>query len=202
MTDKKKRPGFFTSIWRTFRLLQLLLRGALAVAGGWLAYSKFVIPHKLTLPHALGGERRTFTANGLELSYYVSGDGKPLVLLHSINAAASTYEMKPIYDQFAASRRVYALDLPGFGFSARPDIAYSPAVYRDAILGFVREQMASGQGPVDAVALSLSCEFAALAAHAEPELFRSLTFISPSGFYSRPAAGGAQSRGQSDRAYS
>jgi pimeloyl-ACP methyl ester carboxylesterase len=115
----------------------------------------------------------------LELSYYVIGTGQPLVLLHSVNAAASAYEMKPLYEHFAETRQVFALDLPGFGFSARHNLVYTPEVFRDALLAFLKEAVGK---PADVVALSLSSEFAALAAHQSPEWFKSLSFISPTGF--------------------
>lgn len=179
MSESSKRPGIFLRIWRLIQGFRLVLRSILALGGGWVIYSKLFVPHNLNLPPALGGERKTTAANGLELSYYTTGSGQPLVLLHSVNAAASAYEMKPLYEYLAGERQVFALDLPGFGFSARHDLVYSPAVYRDAILAFLRETVGK---PADVVALSLSSEFAALAAETAPELFKSLTFISPTGF--------------------
>ena len=190
MTEVKKRRGFFVTLWRLLKMIGFLARLLVMVAGSWIVLSRLLMPRRLPLPHALGGERRTFGFNGLELSYYVSGEGKPLVLLHSINAAASAYETKPLYDYFAASRRVYALDLPGFGFSSRPDIVYSPRLYTDAVLAFVR-LVAQTDGPADVVALSLSSEFAARAAEESPELFRSLTLISPTGFGRRVRSRGS-----------
>lgn len=190
MTEEKKRRGFFVTLWRLLKAVNLLVRLLVVLAGSWIVMSRLLMPRRLPLTHALGGERRTFGFNGLELSYYVSGVGKPLVLLHSINAAASAYEMKPLYDYFAASRRVYALDLPGFGFSSRLDIDYSPRLYTNAVLAFLR-LIAQTDGPADVVALSLSSEFAARAASEVPELFRSLTLISPTGFGRRLRAQGS-----------
>jgi pimeloyl-ACP methyl ester carboxylesterase len=70
----------------------------------------------------VAGERIEFVSPGAgRLSYYVSGHGPPLLLVHSINAAGSAYEVKPLYEHYARSRTVYALDLPGFGFSDRSD---------------------------------------------------------------------------------
>jgi pimeloyl-ACP methyl ester carboxylesterase len=102
-----------------------------------------------------------------------------MLFLHGIDLAASSYEMKPLFERYARERSVYALDLPGFGFSERSEQLYTPAVYRDAINQFVALEL-RGE-PVDAVALSLSCEFLALAARQRPELFRTLTLISPTG---------------------
>jgi pimeloyl-ACP methyl ester carboxylesterase len=179
---QSERKGFFRKLWGMALFLRALVRGVIALLGGWIVYSRFFVSHRLELTHALGGERRTFPASGLPLSYYVSGSGKPLVLVHSINAAASAYEMKPLYEHFAASRRVFALDLPGFGFSPRHDLVYSPGLYTDAITTFLRDEVTPDHGPADVVALSLGAEFAARAASEAPELFSSLTLISPTGF--------------------
>ncbi len=67
------------------------------------------------------------------LSYYVAGNGPPLLLVHSINAAASAYEVRPIFERMVATNRVYAVDLPGFGFSDRSKREYTPRLYTDAI---------------------------------------------------------------------
>ena len=117
-----------------------------------------------------------------EVAFYCdrSGTGMPVVLVHSINAAASAMEMKPLFERFRGVRPVYAIELPGFGFSPRTDRSYSPELYAHAIAHFVEEVI--GQGPVDLIALSLSCEFAALAVLAAPAVFASLTMISPTGF--------------------
>jgi pimeloyl-ACP methyl ester carboxylesterase len=103
-----------------------------------------------------------------------------LVLLHGIHAAASSYEMKPLFDYFRSERPVYALDLPGFGFSERAARAYTPATFVHAIEHLLRN--VSIREPVDVVALSLSSEYVAKVAVEMPELVRSLVLISPTGF--------------------
>lgn len=159
-----------------------VIAAALALPAGWIAYSTFGIDHHLPLPDAIEAERRIFHAPGTGLlSYYVdrSATGRPLVLIHSINAAGSAYEMRPLFEQYRAVRPVYALDLPGFGFSERSDRAYSPLLYTQAILDFLTTEI---DQPADVVVLSLTSEFAAHAALARPDRFHSLTMISPTGF--------------------
>lgn len=138
------------------------------------------------LPSALAAERSEFTSpRAGRLSYYADrgGSGRPLVLLHSINAAPSAYEVKPLFEHYQGQRPVFALDLPGFGFSERGDRAYSPGLYTDAILDFLAH---IGGEAADVVALSLSCEFVARAALAQPHpegtRFHSLVMVSPTGF--------------------
>lgn len=164
-----------------------LVQGMGLAAGAWIAYSNLAVNHDLPLPSAIDAERVRFRdiPAGF-LSYYAdtNGSGRPLALIHSVNAAASAYEMSPIFDRYRGSRPVYALDLPGFGFSERADRVYSPDLYARAIVAFL-ERIASAENPADVVALSLGSEFVARAALLRPELFKSLTLISPSGMYRR-----------------
>ncbi len=162
-----------------------------AVVGGWILYSKLAIDHHVPLERAIEAERKIFQSEKAgKLSYYVNrqGSGRPLVLIHSINAAASAYEMQPLFNAYRSQRPVYALDLPGFGFSERSDRKYSPQLYENAILDFLMGEVGEA---ADVVALSLGSEFAARAALAQPEYFHSLVLISPSGM----GKGGEQERG-------
>ena len=49
--------------------------------------------------------------------------GPPLLLVHSVNAAASAAEVRPLHEHYRATRTVLSLDLPGYGFSDRSDRA-------------------------------------------------------------------------------
>ena len=108
---------------------------------------------------------------------------KPLVLIHSVNAAPSSMEMKPLFDHYRGSRSVYSLDLPGFGQSPRGDFPYSPTFYARVLARFL-ETALGGQSP-DIVALSLSAEFLvrAIVEHEAP--VSTATLISPTGVGNR-----------------
>lgn len=142
--------------------------------------------HVLNLPPAVSGDRREFeSVNSGRLSYYRSGasDAAPLLLVHSINAAGSAYEVRPLYEHYRNSRAVFALDLPGFGFSERSDRHYTPRLMTDAVHAATTEiARHHGEVPVDAIAVSLGAEFLARAAAEAPAVFRSLGLISPTGF--------------------
>ncbi len=138
-----------------------LIKGLVGVpscaACGWIGYSALVVPHNLRLPAAVSGERRDLASKAGRLSYYFAGDEKadPLLLIHSINAAGSAYEVRPLYEHYRKSRAVYALELPGFGFSDRSERAYTPRLMTDAVLAMVAEiQRRHGGRPIDVLALS------------------------------------------------
>ncbi|WP_294533628.1 alpha/beta hydrolase [uncultured Rhodoblastus sp.] len=109
----------------------------------------------------------------------------PLLLIHSVNATPSAYEVKPLFDYYAGKRPVYALDLPGFGQSDRSDRVYTIKLMTDAIHAAVDKIRADHARAVDALALSLSCEFLARAALERQANFRTLAFVSPTGFERR-----------------
>lgn len=144
------------------------------------------------LPPAVSGERKSLETGFGTLSFYVAGpdaaarqDPKqpPMLLVHCINAAGSAYEVKPFFEHYRATRTVYALDLPGFGFSARRQRLYTPRLMTDAILAMAEAiRGAHGDSAIDALALSLSSEFLARAAVEQPDWFRTLGLVSPTGF--------------------
>ncbi len=149
-------------------------------------------PLEVALDPALGGERRSLAWRGQKLCLYAAnvsaGGATPLLLIHSVNAAASAAEVKPLFDAYRAHRPVYALELPGFGSSDRLDQHYTPQLMAEAIL-FAAEHVrsVSGADRLDLLAVSLSCEFAARAALQQPKGFRSLALVSPTGFEARRA---------------
>jgi pimeloyl-ACP methyl ester carboxylesterase len=190
---------------RAAQAARLVGAAALASPLGWIGYSALAIDHQVPLPPAIDSIRRVFRSGMAgALSYYVdrSVSGRPLVLLHSINAGPSAMEVRPLFEYYRGKRPVFALDLPGFGFSERRDRSYSPMLFSAAIADLITSEV-HGEA-VDIVALSLSAEFAARVALDRPELVHSLALISPSGF----AIGGknnsgerASSNGTADRLY-
>lgn len=133
----------------------------------------------MTLPAAVAGERFTFDG----LSCYASGRGAPVLLVHSVNAAASAAEVRPLYDHLSARRAAFALDLPGFGFSDRSDRDYTPRLMTDALHRTADEiARRCGDAPIDVLGVSLGCEFVARAAVERPERWRRLVLVSPTGF--------------------
>jgi pimeloyl-ACP methyl ester carboxylesterase len=175
----------------------------LAAASGWAVYSHYGINHNMPVADAIPAERESlYHKTTGRLNYYVdrTGSGRPLVLVHSVNAAASAYEMGPFFAQYRGQRPVYALDLPGFGFSERSERIYTPELFTQAIVTLLETQV---KEPADVIALSLGSEFAARAALEHPELIHSLTLISPSGLSRRPtgASGGMGRAGLGNAAH-
>jgi pimeloyl-ACP methyl ester carboxylesterase len=134
-----------------------------------------------TLPPSLDAPlQRRRLPSGIEVAFYEDSgaSGRPLVLLHSVNAAPSAMEVKPLFEAFRGQRPVYALDLPGFGQSQRGPMDYNPALFAETISDFL--QSLPGPAP-DIVALSLTAEFAARAVVAHEAPCHRLVLVSPTG---------------------
>ena len=117
----------------------------------------------------LNADRFHFSSGAGDLACYVAGQGPPLLLVHSMNAAGSAAEMRPLLDAFRATRTVFANDLPGFGHSDRSDRAYDARLMTDAIQATAQQVHGRcGTGPIDALALSTGAEFLARAASEKP----------------------------------
>ncbi|MDX2013718.1 MAG: alpha/beta fold hydrolase [Myxococcaceae bacterium] len=113
------------------------------------------------------------------------GARSPALLVHTVNAAASAFEVKPTFESLALDRPVFALDLPGFGASERSDRVYTPRLMTDAVLLAAEEAFRRTGQPLDLLGVSLGCEFVARAALERPDRFRTLSLVSPTGFERR-----------------
>ncbi len=150
--------------------------------------------HQSPLADALEAPRADFfSEHAGRIAYYADaeGDGRPLVLVHSINAAPSSFEMRPCSSSIEASGRsiVSICRASVTPSGVRGPIA--PELYANALADFLRRVV---QQPADVIALSLSAEFAARAALAMPGRIASLVVISPTGFSLRPPAEHAERR--------
>ncbi|MBD5560968.1 MAG: alpha/beta hydrolase [Clostridia bacterium] len=69
------------------------------------------------------------------IHYYEAGQGEPLILIHGIGQSVYTWRnnINTLKDSF----HVYALDLPGHGFSGKPEISYSVEEFALSIEAFM-----------------------------------------------------------------
>ena len=107
----------------------------------FLTYDAGMTTQSPRMPQLLPGELRFLEGPLGPLACHVDGpaDAPALLLVHSINAAASAHEVSPLYRALRSSYRVFAPDLPGFGQSARPPAEYTPAIMVEAITRVVAE---------------------------------------------------------------
>jgi len=144
------------------------------------------LPPPIDVPPALDWTPHPLeTRDGRVHCYVRPGTGPPILLLHSLNAVASSFEMKPIAEYLArwTNRPLWAVDWLGFGRSDRPDRSYAPETFAHQLYQVLTDAV---DEPADLVALSLGCEYAAwMGLQAAPRV-RRLALISPTGLTAGP----------------
>jgi pimeloyl-ACP methyl ester carboxylesterase len=106
-------------------------------------------------------------------------DLPPLLFLHNFGGGASAYEWSKVYPAFASTYRILAPDLIGWGDSAHPVRDYQIIDYLNTIAQFITQTCNT---PVTAIASSLTAALTVRLAIQQPELFKALFLVCPSGF--------------------
>ena len=74
---------------------------------------------------------------GIEMSALIAGPegAPPLILIHGLGATKASW--LPVVPELAKNHRVYAIDLPGFGSSAKPKGKYNAEWFADHVFRFM-----------------------------------------------------------------
>lgn len=124
------------------------------------------------------GERGSYFWRGHKIATITKGAGRPVLLVHGIHAAASSYEWRRTFDHLAERYRVTAIDLLGFGLSDRPATRYEAQTYVSLLLDYLRDAFVE---PPVVVASSLGAAYAIVAAYRAPEHVEKLVLVCPTG---------------------
>ncbi|MBD1910867.1 MULTISPECIES: alpha/beta fold hydrolase [unclassified Leptolyngbya] len=131
----------------------------------------------MTLTHTASVETKTWQWQGFPIRYQQSGTtGPAVVLIHGFGASSDHWRKNlPVLGETC---RVFALDLLGFGFSAKPEpgnpLAYSFETWGQQILDFCQEIVGE---PVFLVGNSIGCVAAAQAAVMNPLFVRGVAML-------------------------
>lgn len=109
-------PGLVIARARRRRLVRKLAAGA-AVAGA-AALANHLLARRSEARHPPEGQ--FVTAHGVRLHYHEAGSGPAVVLLHGNGVAGDDFLVSGLMGRLARTRRVIAIDRPGFGYSERP----------------------------------------------------------------------------------
>ncbi|MGO9000154.1 MAG: alpha/beta fold hydrolase [Polyangiaceae bacterium] len=102
--------------------------------------------------------------------------GPPIVMLHGIASRIEEYE--ELIDRMRARRRVIVMDLPGNGYSDKPERPYTLAFLEDAVLGLLDQLQVK---EADLTGGSLGGNLVLRLGHRAPERFRRLAPWAPGG---------------------
>lgn len=112
-------------------------------------------------------------ADGLALHYLVEGRGPTILLIHGLGGFGASWRRTT--EALAERGTVYAVDLPGFGLSAKPRTRYGLEFFADALHGFMA---ALGLGQISLVGHSLGGAVALTYALKHPTRVHRLALLS------------------------
>jgi pimeloyl-ACP methyl ester carboxylesterase len=161
-----------SSLWR-----KILLSGG-ALVGAAALYNAYARHGVDRLPNHIGGDEGGWSWRGRRIAFTKRGSGPAVLLIHSIHAAAWSYEWRHTVDYLARYFTVYTIDLLGFGHSERPNIRYSARLYISLLSDFVAQVIG---GPCTLVATSLSAAYAIILGARDPHRFPAVALIAPTG---------------------
>jgi len=104
-------------------------------------------------------------------------DASPILLIHGFGESLTTW--RAVFDPLASKARVIALDLPGFGGSAKPDTLYSLPAMTEHLSRFIDHY---ATGTLVVMGHSMGGELAASLALARPDRVKLLILIAPAGY--------------------
>lgn len=71
--------------------------------------------------------------------YKVSGEGKPVILIHDLNECSSGMEWYYLEKKLSKTNKVYTIDLLGCGRSDKPKLSYNSFLYVQLITDFIKD---------------------------------------------------------------
>ena len=122
---------------------------------------------------------RFATVDGFDVHYWDEGGGAPLLLIHGLGVAVESWGCN--VEALATKHRVFALDIPGFGRSSRPeDGAFYSRERIGQFLGRFVDQLGISQ-PLSVAGHSMGGMLAIQFALTHPERVRHLIVIDAAG---------------------
>ncbi|MDD3361334.1 MAG: alpha/beta fold hydrolase [Hespellia sp.] len=108
--------------------------------------------------------------------YTKQGSGKPILLIHDLNATSSHYEWMNIVNDLSKTNTVYAIDLLGCGNSDKPNLTYTNFLYVQLINDFIKNVI---EEKADIIATSESSAIAIMACTNNAELIDRIVLVNP-----------------------
>lgn len=154
----------------------------LAVGAGAATIATAHLINRFIFSHATSGKltdinkREIFEWKFGNISYTVSGQGSPLLLIHDLQSSSSSYEWKNVISSFAKNHTVYAIDLLGCGYSDKPNITYTTYMYTQLINDFVVKVIGK---KTDVIATGDAAPMTIMTAYNNSEVFNKIMLINP-----------------------
>ena len=156
-----------------------LLAGVIFTSSSIYAVNRIIFYLSQQKDSFIGKHHYTYAHKQGNIKYTKTGTGSPLLLLHNLDCASSSYEWDEVISTLSKNHTVYALDLIGCGNSDKPRITYTSFLYVQTIYDFIKEVI---RDEVDVIATGNMAPIAFLIEHMHPKTFQHFIFVNPEDF--------------------
>lgn len=111
-----------------------------------------------------------------KIFYTKNGSGKPILLIHDLDACSSEYEWNKIISTLSKTNTVYTLDLLGCGKSDKPHFTYTNFLYVQLITDFIKNVISE---KTDVIVTGNSSSFVLMACHNDHTIIDKILLINP-----------------------
>ena len=148
-----------------------------AATAGMIAIINKLIFAKSTSKNLLSKEENhIYSWRFGDIFYKKAGAGKPLLLIHDLVTASSSYEWNQLIGKLSENYTVYSIDLLGCGRSHKPNLTYTNFLYVQLLTDFIKSVIGHR---TDVIATGSSCPFVITTCSNNPDLFDKLILINP-----------------------
>lgn len=157
------------------KLLTMLILSSSAIAGTAII-NKFIKISATSKNILKEPESHCYHWRFGNIHYTKTGTGKPILLIHDLDASSSSYEWNQIIYHLQKEYTVYAIDLLGCGRSEKPCFTYTNYLYAQLISDFIKSEIGHR---TNIIATGGSAALAVMACNNNPEMFDQLMFVNP-----------------------
>ena len=147
-----------------------------ALGTAMYAANEFIMKYATSKNLLKKDEGKNYSFKYGNVFYKVSGEGKPVLLIHDINEYSSGIEWFYLEKKLSKTNKVYTIDLPGCGRSDKPKLTYNSFLYVQLITEFIRDVIGE---PVNIIATGKSAVPVIMATKLREEDIDQIILINP-----------------------
>lgn len=156
--------------------LKKIVITTVALGTAMYAANEFIMKHAVSRNLLKKDDGHTYSFKYGNIFYKVSGEGKPVLLVHDINEYSSGMEWYYLEKKLSKTNKVYTIDLLGCGRSNKPKLDYNNFLYVQLITEFIRDVIGE---PVDIIATGKSAAPVIMATKLREEDIDRMILINP-----------------------
>lgn len=156
--------------------LKKILVATVLVGGAMYAANEYIIKKSTEKNLLKKDDGKYYSFKYGNIFYKVSGEGKPVFLIHDINECSSGMEWIYLEKKLSKTNTVYTIDLLGCGRSDKPKLSYNSFLYVQLINDFIKEVIGE---PTNIIATGKSVAPVVMATKLQEELVERIILINP-----------------------